>query len=80
IRIVDDRHYWTFHCESCIRCMNICPPQAVETSHSLAAIMIAVTTSIPVSYWLMVLIKDTRLVLNEAKPIRVSDLDHKFPF
>jgi len=66
IRIVDDRPYWTFHCESCMRCMNICPPQAVETSHSLAAIMIAVTTSIPVTYWLMMLIKDTRLNLSDV--------------
>jgi hypothetical protein len=32
--------------------MNICPMQAIETSHSLAALMIALTTSIPASVYL----------------------------
>lgn len=51
IRIIDDRPYWSFYCESCMRCMNICPRQAIETSHSLAALMIAITTSIPVNIY-----------------------------
>jgi Pyruvate/2-oxoacid:ferredoxin oxidoreductase delta subunit len=32
----DARPYWTFRCESCMRCMNFCPLQAVEASHLLA--------------------------------------------
>ncbi len=29
------RPYWTFHCESCMRCMGFCPHQAVEASYVL---------------------------------------------
>ena len=50
ISIIDDRPYWSFYCESCMRCMNICPMQAIETSHSIAALIIALITSIPF-YW-----------------------------
>ena len=28
--------YWTFSCESCMRCMNFCPHKSVEASHPLA--------------------------------------------
>ncbi|MBI4911588.1 MAG: 4Fe-4S binding protein [Acidobacteria bacterium] len=31
--------YWTLHCESCMRCMNLCPRQAVEASHSLGVLL-----------------------------------------
>ena len=30
------RPYWTYSCESCMRCMGYCPEQAVEAGHSLA--------------------------------------------
>lgn len=32
----ETRPYWTFRCESCMRCMPYCPAQAVEASHLLA--------------------------------------------
>lgn len=66
IRIIDDRPYWTFYCESCMRCMNTCPRQAIETAHSIAALMIAVTTSLPVTYYLTVFIRKSGLTLSEA--------------
>jgi len=25
--------YWTFNCESCMRCINNCPKRAIETAH-----------------------------------------------
>jgi hypothetical protein len=31
--MVDKRHYWSYTCESCMHCMNICPRQAIETAH-----------------------------------------------
>jgi len=37
IRIVNDRPYWQFRCESCMRCMNICPQKTINTAHLLAA-------------------------------------------
>ncbi len=66
IRIIDDRPYWTFYCESCMRCMNTCPQQAIETSHSMAALMIAITASLPVAYYLTAFTNKTSLVLSES--------------
>jgi ferredoxin len=33
IKIIDNRCYWTYKCESCMQCMNICPHRAIETAH-----------------------------------------------
>jgi Pyruvate/2-oxoacid:ferredoxin oxidoreductase delta subunit len=66
IRIIDDRPYWSFYCESCMRCINMCPQQAIETSHSMAALMIAVATSLPISYYLSVLVNKTGLTLSHS--------------
>lgn len=30
---VQGRPFWTFRCESCMRCMNECPRRAIETGH-----------------------------------------------
>jgi len=35
IKHIDNRPFWTVHCESCMKCMNICPQKAIETSHGL---------------------------------------------
>ncbi|MDD3267846.1 MAG: EFR1 family ferrodoxin [Syntrophomonadaceae bacterium] len=66
IQIIDERPYWSFHCESCMRCMNICPLQAIETSHSMAAIMITLTTSIPASIYLQHFLSATGLNITGA--------------
>ena len=44
------RPYWTFSCESCLRCMAFCPERAVESGHSLGVLLYFVTT-VPVSVW-----------------------------
>ncbi len=46
------RPYWTFHCETCLRCMGYCPKQAVEAGHSFAILAIF-ATSIPAVIFLM---------------------------
>jgi len=46
------RPYWTFACESCMRCMGYCPNKAVEVSHSFAIVLYFITT-IPVSFYLL---------------------------
>lgn len=33
------RPYWTFSCESCMRCMGYCPEQAIQASHLGAALL-----------------------------------------
>jgi ferredoxin len=44
ISIKGGRPYWSFHCESCMRCINNCPRTAIQTSHLIFAIMIALTS------------------------------------
>lgn len=65
IRIIDDRPYWSFYCDSCMRCMNICPQQAIETSHSMAALMIALTNLLPVAAYITTFMNKTGLALSE---------------
>lgn len=45
------RPYWTFSCESCMRCMGYCPQNAVEAGHSWGVLLYLLTT-IPVSMYL----------------------------
>jgi NAD-dependent dihydropyrimidine dehydrogenase PreA subunit len=52
ITILNNRPYWRFTCESCMRCINICPQKSIQSSHSLAVILIYITSSIPVFIWL----------------------------
>lgn len=33
------RPYWTFDCESCMRCMAYCPERAIEAGHSFGALL-----------------------------------------
>jgi ferredoxin len=41
-----DRPYWTWHCESCMRCIAFCPHSAIDCSH-LWALLATVVTSVP---------------------------------
>ncbi len=52
VTIINNRPYWRFTCESCMRCINICPQKSIQSSHSLAAIIIYISSSIPVFLWL----------------------------
>jgi len=33
VRLLRGRPFWSFRCESCMRCMNLCPKRAIETAH-----------------------------------------------
>nr|WP_042332136.1 EFR1 family ferrodoxin [Desulfosporosinus orientis] len=46
------RPYWTFSCESCMRCMGYCPNKAVESSHSFAIVLYFIA-SLPVSLYVL---------------------------
>lgn len=48
IKIIDNKPYWTHKCESCMRCLNICPKKSVQSSHLLVLIGILLA-SIPFS-------------------------------
>lgn len=41
--------YWSYTCESCMRCMGFCPNNAIESSQSLAAVFYFLTVHLPVS-------------------------------
>jgi ferredoxin len=36
IKLVRNRPYWKLTCESCMRCLNICPERAIEAAHGMA--------------------------------------------
>lgn len=40
IKEVDHRPFWTFHCESCMKCMGNCHTRAIETSHGTFILLI----------------------------------------
>lgn len=46
------RPYWSFSCESCMRCMGFCPRQAVEASQPLV-VLLSFLASVPVGYYLL---------------------------
>jgi Pyruvate/2-oxoacid:ferredoxin oxidoreductase delta subunit len=46
------RPYWTFSCETCMRCMNYCPEKAIEAGHSWGVLLYFVMT-FPVVDWLV---------------------------
>jgi NAD-dependent dihydropyrimidine dehydrogenase PreA subunit len=52
IRMRGKRPYWTFRCESCMRCMAFCPKQAVEVSHSLAVVFMLLGY-VPLPLWVL---------------------------
>ena len=40
IKEKEGRMFWTWRCESCMKCMNICPQQAIQTPHGFVALII----------------------------------------
>jgi len=67
--------YWTYQCESCMRCMNYCPTKSIETSYLWAVVLIWLT-SLPLVPLLLAWL--TRSVpglafLNQAFPLLVLE-------
>ncbi len=61
------RPYWTLKCESCMRCMSVCPRQAVQAGHSWALLLAAT-----LSYLLTVIAAGLKAAL-EPLPVTASD-------
>lgn len=61
------RPYWTLKCESCMRCMSVCPRQAVEAGHSWAVLL-----GMAMSYLLSVIAVGLTSVLAQL-PVTASD-------
>lgn len=45
--------YWTYHCETCLRCMGYCNKKAIQAGHSWA-VAIYYITAVPVVFWISV--------------------------
>lgn len=50
------RPYWTYNCESCMRCMAYCPEKAIEAGHSWAVILYAISSTSVSVYLLHLLV------------------------
>jgi ferredoxin len=48
ICLKNNRPYWKFTCESCMRCISFCPREAIQTSHLWIAVIILITGAVPV--------------------------------
>jgi Pyruvate/2-oxoacid:ferredoxin oxidoreductase delta subunit len=55
IHIINKRPFWKFSCESCMRCINICPRRAIQASHSLAAVIAVAGSFLPLALLLKIL-------------------------
>jgi Pyruvate/2-oxoacid:ferredoxin oxidoreductase delta subunit len=52
---VDNRPFWSYRCESCMRCMNTCPNRAIDTAHGfLAGALFLINLVVLVYFWKMV--------------------------
>lgn len=56
IKTINERPYWTFKCESCMKCINSCPKKAIETAHGLF-IAISLLSSITITILLNNILK-----------------------
>ncbi len=48
----DRRPFWSYRCESCMRCMAFCPQQDIQASQSYCALLIYVST-LPLAAWVV---------------------------
>jgi Pyruvate/2-oxoacid:ferredoxin oxidoreductase delta subunit len=55
------RPYWTYNCESCMRCMAYCPEKAIEAGHSWAVILYFVSSTSVYVYLFNLLVSCTGL-------------------
>jgi Pyruvate/2-oxoacid:ferredoxin oxidoreductase delta subunit len=52
---VDHRPFWTYRCESCMRCMNDCPKRSIETAHGfIIAILFFINMGIMAWFWQLI--------------------------
>jgi ferredoxin len=54
--------YWTYHCETCLRCMGYCKKRAIEAGHSWAVLLYFIT-AIPATTWFLAWLHETFPVL-----------------
>lgn len=65
------RPFWRYSCESCMRCSAVCPRRAVEAGHSWGVILYFLT-SVPMGAYVLNLLADSVPVLPEGGWIRLA--------
>jgi len=55
IRFIDNRPYWSFKCESCMRCLNSCPNRAIQACHSFGIILVLAAVQ-PADRWVSIIL------------------------
>ena len=48
IKIVNGRPFWSYTCESCMRCIGICPKKSIQTAHSFIIPVMYLISFIPI--------------------------------
>lgn len=61
--IKDNRPYWSFKCESCMRCICTCPTKSIQTAHSFWITTSYFISAIPVSIWFANLLNENNIIL-----------------
>jgi NAD-dependent dihydropyrimidine dehydrogenase PreA subunit len=72
IRIINKRPYWKFSCESCMRCINICPRKAIQVSHSLAAVIVVISSLLPLALLLKIINSHIPAVLQKPADFLIN--------
>jgi Pyruvate/2-oxoacid:ferredoxin oxidoreductase delta subunit len=52
ILLLNNRPYWKLSCESCMRCLNLCPNRAIESAHGMA-----------IAFWLIFSAANAQIIL-----------------
>lgn len=59
----DNRPYWSFKCESCMRCICTCPTKSIQTAHSFWITAVYFISAVPVSIWFADFISENNIIL-----------------
>jgi Pyruvate/2-oxoacid:ferredoxin oxidoreductase delta subunit len=55
IRLVLNRPYWKLTCESCMRCLNLCPQKAIEAAHGMATLFVILITAVNTKLFMIII-------------------------
>jgi NAD-dependent dihydropyrimidine dehydrogenase PreA subunit len=55
IKLVLNRPYWKLTCESCMRCLNLCPQRAIEAAHGMAVLFMILITAVNTKLFMIII-------------------------
>ena len=65
--------FWTCRCESCMKCMNLCPERAIETAHGFIALVIWASAALfgYLLHWLEIKSGANKVAWMEVRGVRL---------